>query len=264
MTSTKLEFDNLINVRDLGGIETKDGRKIKEGKLFRSCLLYGATDKDKEILAEKIGIIVDFRSDDEIASRPDPEIEGVTYLHLPAYDNTMQAGKNVQKTAKDPAAKPFHDADRCRRAMAGIYLRFAENDFTVSQFETFLRIVLEGKYKSVRWHCTAGKDRTGFATAIILKILGVDDASILEDYMLTNEYWEPEVEKTKQDFLKENGYLLPENERSLEYLHRSWEEYLNGSMARINEIYGDFDHYVSEALHITDAEKEKLQEMYLE
>ena len=175
-----------------------------------------------------------------------------------------QAGKNVQKTAKDPAAKPFHDADRCRRAMAGIYLRFAENDFTVSQFETFLRIVLEGKYKSVLWHCTAGKDRTGFATAIILKILGVDDASILEDYMLTNEYWEPEVEKTKQDFLKENGYLLPENERSLEYLHRSWEEYLNGSMARINEIYGDFDHYVSEALHITDAEKEKLQEMYLE
>ena len=264
MTSTKLEFDNLLNVRDLGGMVTKDGRKIKDGKLFRSCLLYDASDKDKEILADKIGIIVDFRSDDEIASRPDPEIEGVAYLHLPAYDNTMQAGQNIQKTAKDPSAKPFHDADRTRRAMAGVYMRFAENEFTVGQFGTFLHILLDKNYKSVLWHCTAGKDRTGFATAILLKILGVDDASIVEDYMLTNQYWGSEVEKAKQDFRKENGYLLPENERALEYLHLAWGEYVTGTLDRACEIYGDFDHYVSEGLHLTEAEIAQLKEMYLE
>ena len=82
--------------------------------------------------------------------------------------------------------------------------------------------------------------------------------------MLTNEYMGPEVEQAKKEFFEQYGYLTEENEKSLEYLHRTHPSYVDTVMTRIDELYGNFDNYITQGLHISEEEKEQLRKMYLD
>ena len=188
MVSKKIPFENLNNVRDLGGMVTEDGRHVKEGMLLRSGRLFEASDADKKRLAEMVDLILDFRSKDEVDKTPDPQLDGVEYIHMSIYDDSFHPDRHVEKTEIDPEGRPLHDGERTRRSMCAMYLQFAENEYAKSQFEFFLRKLLSGQYHCVLWHCTAGKDRTGIGAAILQKILGIPYEDIIEDYMLTNEY----------------------------------------------------------------------------
>lgn len=264
MLSTRIEFEKLANVRDLGGMETKDGRHIKYGLLFRGSRLYEATEKDKEKLAGMVDLILDFRQDKELSRHPDPDIPGVKNIAMSIYDDSFKPDVNIEKTEIDPEGRPMHDAERTKRSMCKMYLVFAENDYTRSMYEQFLRFLLSGEYKGVLWHCTAGKDRTGVGAAILQKILGVSDEDIFADYMLTNNYMGTEVEQAKKEFKEQWGYLTDENDRALEYLHHTHEDYIKTVLTRIDELFGNFDDYITNGLHITKEEQEKLREMYLE
>ena len=196
---------------------------------------------------------------------PDPEdreyisaaLEGVL-AHREEID------EKIEKTAIDPEGKPMHDAERTKRSMCSMYLQFAENDYSKKQYERFLRYLLSDQYHGVLWHCTAGKDRTGVGAAILQKILGVSDEDIFADYMLTNNYMGTEVEQAKAEFKEEWGYLTEENERALEYLHRTHEDYIRTVLTRIDELFGSFENYITEGLHITKEEEELLKQKYLE
>ena len=264
MLSTRLEFDNLPNIRDLGGMVTKDGHRIKSGILFRGGRLCEASENDKEKLAGMLDLVLDFRSEDEVVRHPDPDIPGIKNIHMSIYDNTFRPDKKIEKTAIDPEGKPMHDAERTKRSMCSMYLQFAENDYSKKQYERFLRYLLSDQYHGVLWHCTAGKDRTGVGAAILQKILGVSDEDIFADYMLTNNYMGTEVEQAKAEFKEEWGYLTEENERALEYLHRTHEDYIRTVLTRIDELFGSFENYITEGLHITKEEEELLKQKYLE
>lgn len=82
--STPLGLASLANTRDLGGMIGADGRRILPGKLFRSGLLARASAEDLEAIAQKIALVVDFRSDGERTLQPDPQLAGVQYAALPA------------------------------------------------------------------------------------------------------------------------------------------------------------------------------------
>ena len=264
MLSTRIDFDHLANVRDLGGMETKDGRHIKPGLLFRGSRLYEASENDKKRLAGMVDLILDFRQEKEAARHPDPEIEGVTNILMSIYDDTFKPDVNIEKTEIDPEGRPMHDAQRTKRSMCKMYLVFAENDYSRSMYEQFLRFLLDDRYHGVLWHCTAGKDRTGIGAAIIEKILGVSDADIFADYTLTNHYMGTEVERAMKEFKEQWGYLTEENKNALKYLHHTHEDYMGTVLTRINELFGDFDNYILNGLHITQKEQEKLRAKYLE
>ena len=117
MVSKKIPFENLNNVRDLGGMVTEDGRHVKEGMLLRSGRLFEASDADKKRLAEMVDLILDFRSKDEVDKTPDPQLDGVEYIHMSIYDDSFHPDRHVEKTEIDPEGRPLHDGERTRRSM---------------------------------------------------------------------------------------------------------------------------------------------------
>ena len=81
----RLPLENLNNTRDLGGIQTRDGRRIRKDRLYRSGHLFAASPKDLAVLAERVGLVADFRSLSERTEKPDPDF-GQEYVHLPIFD----------------------------------------------------------------------------------------------------------------------------------------------------------------------------------
>ena len=264
MVSTIIPFEGVMNIRDLGGMKTKDGRVIKPGMLFRGSRLIDATEKDKEQIAKSVDLIVDFRSEQEIIEQPDPDLEGVTNIHIPILD-TMARGVSREKKTDEAATRgpSFATVEDAIASMSRVYARFVESDFSRSQYAAFMRHVIDGGYEKVMWHCTAGKDRTGFAAFLFQKMFDIDDESIMEDYVLTNQYIKEDVDRIKDGIRKREGSLTDEQERALTSLFGAEKAYLRTSIAKIEELYGDFHNYLVDGLRVTDEEQEMLKERYL-
>ncbi|WP_323611556.1 tyrosine-protein phosphatase [Erysipelothrix enhydrae] len=245
------------NFRDLGGIPVKGGH-VKYHKLLRGGPLY---DLDETTIAHLINeyhlkTVIDLRSDREIEEKPNMVIDGVEDVHL---DIMTKAQQN---------ADPEKMALKYRREistehMKGLNRLFVESHYARDEYRTFFKYLLNNKEGSLYFHCTAGKDRTGFAAAQILKILGASDEEILADYLETNTMTHELVEKELAGFkVKENltddqvdnirGYMTVDTS----YLKEAWDA--------IKEIYGDFETYVSKGLLLSDEDVETLKQIYIE
>ena len=258
-----ITVEKIVNLRDLGGIPTTDGRRIKEGFLFRSGDLGNATDTDRQMLAGMLDLVVDFRSPEERIAKPDPEMDGVENVHLPILGTEAQ--KNTHPpTAKQNLAEVFSDPVKVRAGLRGAYAKFVDNEFSVKQYEQFFRLVVEGKYPRILWHCSAGKDRTGFAAFMIESILGVDREMALEDYKLTTQCLAGDLEKLKDSIRNTEEGLTEEHEQALEFAFEASEYYMSAALEKMDELYGGFDGYLKNGLHVTDEEVELLKERYLE
>ena len=259
--SKYIDIEGMNNTRDLGGMITKDGRRIKPGKLYRSARLNNL--KDPDWFTRNVGLVVDFRTTWEVGEQPDPVIPGVENLHLPIFE--MQAtGVTRDKESEKHMFAP-RDPDEALEGMAKVYLRFITEEFSLSQYKKFLRLLFEPRDKAVLWHCTAGKDRTGIGALFIQELLGVEWEDILADYMATGEYMEEETQGHLRRQAEEFGRPLTEaEERSMRCFLSTCEEYPTRVVAKAEELYGSFDDFIREGLGISDAEREAFREMYLE
>ena len=264
MSSRKIEFEKLLNTRDLGGMSAAGGRKILPGKLVRSGQLGFASAGDLEKLSGLIEVSVDFRSDRECEERPEPPIPGVRYCHIPILDTRVKGVTRDEDSYEEVRKNMLNEAELSRKYMCRVYEDFATNEYCISRYEEFIRMLFEKRERAVLWHCTAGKDRAGFGTVIVQELLGVSREEIREDYLLTNVYLEPEVQGIIRAIREKTGYASEESEKGLRYMFCAWEEYLNAVYRRINEVYGSFDGYIEKALHISSKEREYLQSIYLE
>ncbi len=262
--SRRIEFEKLRNTRDLGGMATADGRKIRPGKLIRSGHLVDASEKDLARLAELIDTTVDFRSMKESAEKPEPAMAGVRCVHLPILDEQKAGVTRDQDSYEQVREKMLTDAEISRKYMDRVYAGFITNAFSRQQYERFVRLLLEDHDKAVLWHCTAGKDRAGFGTVIVQELLGVSRKDITDDYLTTNIYLEPEIQELIVWLSRKTGEFSEESEKAMRYMFAAWQEYLDSAYSKIAECYGDFDGYIYEGLHITPAERERLKELYLE
>ena len=262
--SQKIEFEKLRNTRDLGGMKTVDGRTIKTGKLIRSGHLIAASEKDQEKLAGLIDTVVDFRSDRECTERPEPHISGTNYYHIPVLEETKPGVTRDEDSYEEVRKKMLGEAEIARKYMIRVYGGFVTSEYCRAQYERFIRLLLEDHGKAVLWHCTAGKDRAGFGTVIVQELLGVSKADIMEDYLMTNVYMEPEIRGIAESIRKKTGFMDEESEKALRYLFAAWQDYLEGTYSLVKERYGDFDGYIRDGLHITDEEREILKEKFLE
>jgi len=168
------------NFRDIGGYETADGQRVARGKVYRSGTLATLTDADHAEL-DRLGIrvICDFRSTRERAARPSRFPETAAYIQW-SRDHETSAGDLVRALAA-----PGADAAMTRQLMIEAYrtLPYEQAD---SYGETFRRIAA-GDLPLV-FHCSAGKDRTGIAAALLLDVLGVPRATVVEDFAISDRF----------------------------------------------------------------------------
>jgi len=235
-----------LNFRDLGGIQTTDGRKVKSGLLFRSGDFFTLSPGDiHKLEVMKLASIIDLRARREIDRRPDKLIDSVKeIIHIDIHD-----------AARDKAEKFLeeNDAEGLETVLIHDYIRM----ITVHQhdFRSFLDILANTENLPLVYHCAAGKDRTGLATVFLLTALGVDLEHIREDYMATNIFTESYTQKIIRK-VTESGL----NGEILRPLLEVRKEYLDAALTEIERLSGGLEIFVRDVLK---ADIKKLREKYL-
>lgn len=169
-----IQLENTINMRDIGGYTGLDGRKTKWGKIIRSEELNQLTDNDVAWLND-IGLkhIYDFRDEGKSLRTPDRVPESAEYHNLPSL-----SGMPVD----------IHQLDFTQPNMIDDFFKIVYGYQVEHKAQVFAEVLktLAKDETPILYHCTNGKDRTGFMTALILLICGVPEETILSDYTLTN------------------------------------------------------------------------------
>lgn len=250
-TEMSINVKKVNNFRAVDNIKNSEGRSLKEGMFYRSAHLHKLKKKSFSDL-EKLGIkeIIDLRNSKEILDKPDNLPNGITYKKYSAFedegDQLSQARKLVLKGKVNAS-----DADK---RMVDFYREYVtENPETI---KTIINEILESK-EPVLYHCTAGKDRTGIITALILTILKFDKETIYNEYLLSNNFRKGLVEK-RMNLASNLHFLYPKmNLQVLEKL--SWVEkrYLDAAFDEINKKYGSTDAYIQQVLGISEAKREE-------
>ena len=177
------------NLRDLGGLRTADGRRIKPQMLIRSAHLAQAEERDMENISE----VIDLRTPAERQESPD-RTYGCEYTPLPVFEE-INAGISHEEKARERAIPNMEILygmliERYPDAFRRILLRIMQHDYSKG---------------AILWHCTEGKDRCGITTALVLEMLGVDRETIMEDYLKTNLVNIPKAAEIHDRLLETHG-----------------------------------------------------------
>jgi protein tyrosine/serine phosphatase len=167
--------DNFRDVAGTGaGYPTTDGRRVRRGVFYRSNELQ-LTDADAATLAG-LGItrIHDLRGALEVDSHPDVPVAGATWHHVEVTGIPMEMVSGLA------------DVEAAERVMREVYVAFVRSPEARASYAALLTDLATAPLPQL-FHCTAGKDRTGWAAALLLEVAGVDRETILADYLLTNE-----------------------------------------------------------------------------
>ncbi|MGY3778924.1 tyrosine-protein phosphatase [Isobaculum melis] len=262
MTKTRLlPIENGINFRDLGGYQTIDGRTVKWHKLIRSASLNELSLKDQAFLKDYgLKTIVDFRSPEEAEKEPDMTIEGTNYLFMPVFDidetkNSISPTELFNELLKDPDGV---------KQMVQVNKNLVLEPHATETYRQFFQLLLEniGDDHCLLFHCTAGKDRTGFGAALILSALGVPQDTIMEDYLLSAQYSKEKSQKTLT-YLKEKGAPQAVLDGVADLLDVK-PVYLQTAFDTINEKYGNMSTYLIEEMGIDETIQQALKDIYLD
>ncbi len=248
----KLSMDGSYNSRELGGYKTTDGKSVKWGVLFRSDKLSDISLEDQKYL-KNLGIqrIVDFRSKAEKAEDPDKIPEGVAYIEMPIeVDGAMRT--KIEAILKG----------EINRNVKGFLIE-ANEEFIKNYSHIYSKFLkdLAKEQKPTMFHCTAGKDRAGFAAAITLIAIGVSKEDAINDYMKTNEYTAERINEmiSKIELMslyQTDGELL----RPLLGVER---EYLEAAFKAAEDEYGSLENYIRSGLNISEKEIQQLRSFLL-
>lgn len=261
------------NARELGGYVTEDGRIVRRGVFLRTAALGNATEKDIRRLKDDyhLCVVLDLRMTSEVESAPDPEIEGVRNLHLGIMDEALMAARRANVRDEDVEGLDLNNTiDRLKLAMRlGIisdqmYIEFLSGEPGKAGYAQMFRELLalpEGQ--SLLFHCTQGKDRTGCAAMLILSALGVDEETIMADFMLTNLFNARLIEGERQ-MLIEQGVAEDDMEIYMRAMDEVDPQYMINALEWLKANYGSALGYIQTELGVTNDELESLRDRYLE
>jgi protein-tyrosine phosphatase len=243
--SRVLSFKGVSNFRDLGGYPTREGKQVKWGVLYRSghlAKLRRAALRQFEQL--QIHTLVDLRSDMERDKDPDrlPPSHSIRVRALPIFDEGNEAMvEEVKQRLKNNDFRGFDPDAIMVAAYRQFALRFSE------QYRQFVHTVLEAGGAPVLWHCTAGKDRAGFAAALLLRILGVERRVAVQDYMLSAQYINRMMKLYILIWLTKGAKTA----RMLRSFVEVREHWIEAAFQAIDEHWGSFETYVEQALALS-------------
>jgi protein-tyrosine phosphatase len=228
-----LPLEGALNARDLGGYASADGNHVKWGMIFRTGDLKELTDTDLNYLNQiQIKTIIDFRDSSEVASAPDKvPVSVVNQFYLP-----IQPGNVVDLNEITPEVAPHILVDVNKMLVS---------DFQ-PEYKAFFQLLMNENNAPLLFHCSAGKDRTGFASALFLASLGVDTETIIQDYLLSKKY----VEEKYSDFVVENPVFEP--------LMTVKREYIEAALDLIDKEYGGMGNYLTHNLQVDTLKMRKI------
>ena len=248
-----LPMDGSYNTRELGGYKTKDGKSVKWGVLYRSDKLSDISSADQEYI-QNLGIkrIVDFRSITEKTENPDLIPEGISYVEMPIeVDGAIRTQiEDILRGNVEGDVKSF--------------LIDANKEFITdykSVYSKFIKDLINSDGPTL-FHCTAGKDRAGFAAAITLIALGVPKEVVINDYMKTNAFTADRI-----DDMLDQIKLMSLFQADVEILRPLLgveQEYIEMAFKTAEETYGSLENYIREGLEISDEEIIELRSLLLE
>ncbi len=254
--SRNLDLVGTPNARDFGGYATSDGGHIRRGSLFRSGRLSDLTAEDQQRLQGlDVKTVIDFRGSEEAKISPSAldGLAGHTVRHLAiehgSYGDFM---RRVDRGAL--TYQVMHEQ------MRTVYRELAIEHGACFRQLFQLLINAEG---GLLLHCSAGKDRTGFAVALIQYALGVPLELIIDDYLLTSRFYPPagEVERFRRDYSE--YFTGVDNPQVFSAVMEVSETYLFSAFDAIDEQYGDLDTYLEDVLGMTLSLRGELREKYV-
>jgi protein-tyrosine phosphatase len=260
-TGQSLGIKSVPNLRDLGGYKTRDGATVTAGLAYRANQLSGINPADmQKIAALKLKKAFDLRTEEEKTKRPDELPTGVEYVWLDVLADSPQAGPaQLENLMSDPAAANAElGGGKVEEGFKDSYREFVSLPSAQKEFsKLFLALGDEQQVPAV-FHCTTGKDRTGWATAALLTLLGVPQDTVMEDYLHSNDYILPAYQSVIDGFVAAGG----DKEIPLGILGVK-QEYLEAAFDEMQTKYGTIETYFSDALGIDAAQQQALRNLYL-
>lgn len=262
----RIPLEGAKNIRDFGGFSTKDGKHIKPHRLLRSCELCVTTENDRKVLVQEYDLkkVLDFRTAKEREEHPDPEMPGVVNFHMPVLDEKAlgvtregQDGDFMEQLAASVMAPGF-DATRY---MSDIYEKIILGDNAARQYGKMFDELLAQEKGATLWHCTAGKDRAGIASILVLSALDVPENVIEADYFKVNDFLREENEKLCRSVEdKMHDHSIHDSLMMMFIVHKA---YLDRMFDTIKVHYGTIEDYLEKALGLSRDKKEQLKTLYL-
>ena len=250
--SRRVILDGAVNVRDIGGYRSAHGLEVMPERLFRGDALNRLTSADVSRL-DRLGLrtVIDFRNAGEVLVGGDDRLPyGTEFVHLPVGGGDLEAVYELVASGDHERQRRELGDGRAASFMAAMNRGFVADSRQREAFGTALRLMCSPGRLPLLYHCTSGKDRAGWMTAIVLTALGVPRELMLRDYLLSNDYHRAGHDKLRLDLLKtgivaDPSLLRPVLEQSATYLAAAFEE--------ADRRYGSFGRFLTHGLEITEA-----------
>lgn len=226
---------------------------VKKGIFFRGAAYNHLSKRDRELLFRTYNIktVIDLRTTQERESKPDVSVPGVNNYHLPLI-RMEEMGAKSEKEGKRKILKEKRMPD-----ILEYYRRLVSKERQGSWTKIF-EILLNNDGNGIYFHCTAGKDRTGIAVAVILTLLGVDKETIYNDYLLTNN--DPAIPLSYRIFSL--TFARQFRREFLEYF-KAKREYLDEAFKEIDRLYGSIDNFYKECCSLDEEKISIIRNKYL-
>lgn len=242
-----LPIKSAYNFRDLGGYIGEGGKSIRWRTIIRSSDFHELSDEDTAYLASiPLRTIVDFRSKDEVAQLPDHPISSVKNI----YNFDIDAGNLVPgltALCQDRTLPEKEKMEQALEMMRGMYRRLVFNH--ADAYRNLFELLQSGDAHPLLFHCTAGKDRTGMAAALVLTALGVNREVIYQDYLMTNQ-----ALAGKYDHFNHLGIIV-------ELFKTVRKEFLETAFEQMAKECGSVEEYLKRRLNV---DLERMRALYLE
>lgn len=250
-------MQDLVNFRDLGGYQAQEGKKVTHGKVLRAAQPVGLSESDKNTLLKDYHLkkIIDFRSQQEVVEKPVDTLSGVAYLNIDLMKDIQSGTSGLADLSKSASVSEVD------KAMQTIYGEFVLDKTSQKGYANFLEQIIMQEEGAILFHCFAGKDRTGVGAALILSLLGVRQADIVYDYLLTNTQRQ-ETNHKMTTFAASQG-MTREQLLALDRLLSVDETYLGHAFSNIKENYGTIQTYATEALNFEQDKQAYLHKLLL-
>jgi protein-tyrosine phosphatase len=260
--SRHVVLDGAANVRDIGGYRSSHGLEVTRGRLFRGDSLSQLTDPDVEHL-DQLGLrtVIDFRTPGEVLLGGTDRLPfGIEFASLPVGGGDL--GEIYELIACGDYERQQRELGdgRAAQLMVDINRGFVADPRQRGAFGVALRLLCSPGRLPLLYHCSSGKDRTGWMTAIVLTALGVPRELVLRDYLVSNDlhrtgYAKLRLDLVKTGIVRDPELLWPILEQSATYLSAAFEE--------VDRRYGSFDRFLADGLEVDEAMLSELRRALL-
>lgn len=240
----------VVNFRDLGGYVNRDGQQVRYDCFYRSAPLCDLQKDHVDYLHQlHIQHILDLRSDMERKGKEDIHLREAKYHPISAI--TFDKGMDVKGSFDFATLLQQVDVTLLKNMMMQVYRKLP---FDNPAYRLLVQVVLEEEVP-VLFHCSAGKDRTGFGAALLLLLLDVDEETILNDYVLSNQYRK-----------KENAKIYAQvtaSQTDMEAVMGVQKQYLRAALQAIKQRYQTYEAYFQAEFGIDETQRKHLKQCFL-